>query len=186
MQVLSDSQFQYTSNQNQFYTWCWGCERSSTKRKGRGLNQPYDDRKLKLKEKKEEIWLSPMTKVPTPTEKSKSNAKTQKCHQKLRVHNGWSNGSHPTGVFKPVYGISTFPLTAKAVQSKGHIEKCVNNPPYKDRGPRANQSEEAIKIIIKSDSTKTQPKTSITQRLRTVSWSTYSYPIGVVKPVLGR
>ena len=30
------------------------------------------------------------------------------------------NESHPTGVVKPVYGIPTFPLTAKAVLSKGH------------------------------------------------------------------
>ena len=27
----------------------------------------------------------------------------------------WSNNSHPTGVIKPVYERSTFPLTAKAV-----------------------------------------------------------------------
>ena len=27
----------------------------------------------------------------------------------------WGNDSHPTGVVKPVYGIRTFPLTAKAV-----------------------------------------------------------------------
>ena len=27
----------------------------------------------------------------------------------------WGNDSHPTGVVKPVYGIPTFPLTAKAV-----------------------------------------------------------------------
>ena len=27
-------------------------------------------------EKKEEIWLSPMTKAPTPTEKSKGNVST--------------------------------------------------------------------------------------------------------------
>ena len=33
----------------------------------------------------------------------------------------WGNDSHPTGVFKPVYGIPTFPLTTKAVLSKGHI-----------------------------------------------------------------
>ena len=35
--------------------------------------------KLQYKEKKEEIWLSPMTKAPTPTEKSKKqrdNTKT--------------------------------------------------------------------------------------------------------------
>ena len=35
----------------------------------------------------------------------------------------WSNSSHPTGVVKPVYERSTFPLTATAVQSKGHTFK---------------------------------------------------------------
>ena len=32
----------------------------------------------------------------------------------------WGNDSHPTGVVKPVYGIPTFPLTTKAVESKGY------------------------------------------------------------------
>ena len=27
----------------------------------------------------------------------------------------WSKNSHPTGVFKPIYGYPTFPLTLKAV-----------------------------------------------------------------------
>ena len=35
---------------------------------------------------KKEIWLNPMTKVPTHTE-TKSNVTTQKRHQKLRWHN---------------------------------------------------------------------------------------------------
>ena len=35
----------------------------------------------------------------------------------------WSNNSHPTGVAKPVYEHSTFPLTAIAVNSKGHAFK---------------------------------------------------------------
>ena len=35
----------------------------------------------------------------------------------------WSNSSHPTGVVKPVYERSTFPLSATAVQSKGHTFK---------------------------------------------------------------
>ena len=30
---------------------------------------------------------------------------------------GWSNDNQSTGVVQPVYGIPTFPLTAKAVQS---------------------------------------------------------------------
>ena len=39
------------------------------------------------REKKEEIWLSPMTKAPTPTEKSKKQRdNTKKRHQKLRLH----------------------------------------------------------------------------------------------------
>ena len=38
-------------------------------------------------EKKEEIWLSPMTKAPTPTEKSKKQRDNIKTPQKLRLHN---------------------------------------------------------------------------------------------------
>ena len=41
----------------------------------------------------------------------------------------WGNDSHSTGVIKPVYGIPTFQLTAKAVKSKGHtLKKIINNP----------------------------------------------------------
>ena len=76
-----------------------------------------------LQEKKEKIWLSPMTKAPTPTEKSKKQRNNKKRHQNfdyttsanlLRTVN-WSNDSHQTDVVKPVYGIPTFPLTTKAV-----------------------------------------------------------------------
>ena len=34
-----------------------------------------------------------------------------------------SDYCHPTGVFQPVYGITTFPLTTKAMLSKGHTFK---------------------------------------------------------------
>ena len=65
-----------------------------------------------------------MTKAITPTEKIQ-NATRQHKHatknfdyttiaDRLRTVS-WSNDSHPTGVVKPVYGIPTFPLTAKAV-----------------------------------------------------------------------
>ena len=55
---------------------------------------------------------------------------TQKRHQnfdytivdRLRTVS-WGNDSHQTGVVKQVYGIPTFPLTANAVQSKGHTFK---------------------------------------------------------------
>ena len=73
---------------------------------------------------KEEIWLSPMTEALTPTEKSKKQRDNTKNATKnfdyttiadrLRTVS-WGNNSHPAGVVKPVYGIPTFPLTAKAV-----------------------------------------------------------------------
>ena len=73
---------------------------------------------------KEEIWLSPMTEALTPTEKSKKQRDNTKNATKnfdcttiadrLRTVS-WGNDSHPAGVVKPVYGIPTFPLTAKAM-----------------------------------------------------------------------
>ena len=76
-----------------------------------------------------------MTKAPTSTENPKSNVTTQKRHKnfdyttiadRLRTVS-WGNDSHPTGVVKPVYVIPTFPLTAKAVKSKGQSEKKCEN-----------------------------------------------------------
>ena len=84
------------------------------------------------KEKKEEIWLSPVTKAPTPTEKSKKQCDNIKNATKnfdyttiadrLRTVS-WSNSNHPTGMVKPVYERSTFQLTAKAscVIKRAHI-----------------------------------------------------------------
>ena len=80
--------------------------------------------------KKEEIWPSLMTKAPTPTEKSKKwkdksatkNFDYTTIADQLRTVS-WSNDSHQSGVVKPVYGIPTFPLSAKAVQSEGHTFK---------------------------------------------------------------
>ena len=64
-----------------------------------------------------------MTKTPIPTENSKTKGQhTQtppksSITQQLRTDLGRSVGvtSNPNGVVKPVYGIPTFPLTAKAV-----------------------------------------------------------------------
>ena len=65
-----------------------------------------------------------MTKPPTPTEKFKKQRDNTKNAIKnfdyttnaVRLRTvSWGNDSHPTGVVKPVYGIPTFPLTAKAV-----------------------------------------------------------------------
>ena len=82
----------------------------------------YLNGKIFNNEKKKEIWPSPMTKPPIPTENSKTKDNTQtppktSVTQRLRTDLGRSVGvtSNPTGVVKPVYGIPTFPLTAKAV-----------------------------------------------------------------------
>ena len=83
-----------------------------------------------------------MRKVLTHTENSKKQSDNSKTTpktlitQRLRTIN-WSDDSHQTDVVKPIYGTSTFQLNAKAVESKGHT--------YKDRGPTANQCEDAIK-----------------------------------------
>ena len=65
-----------------------------------------------------------MTEALTPTEKSKKQRDSTKNATKnfdyttiadrLRTVS-WGNDSHPASVVKPVYGIPTFPLTAKAV-----------------------------------------------------------------------
>ena len=62
-------------------------------------------------------------KPPIPTENSKTKGQHTQTPpktlitQRLRTDLGRSVGvtSNPTGVVKPVYGIPTFPLTAKAV-----------------------------------------------------------------------
>ena len=66
---------------------------------------------IKYDEKKKEIWPSPMTKPPIPTENSKGQhtqtpPKTS-ITQRLRTDLGRPVGvtSNPTGVVKPVYGI---------------------------------------------------------------------------------
>ena len=74
-------------------------------------------------EKMKEIWLSPMTKAPTPAEMSKEqieniNNATKKVDytavaDRLRTVS-WSSYGHPTGVVNLVYG-PTFPLPATAV-----------------------------------------------------------------------
>ena len=76
--------------------------------------------------KKEDIWLSPMTKALTPTEKSKKELDNTKTPPKnfdyttiadpLRTVS-WGNDSHPTGVVKQMNGIPTLPLTATVVLS---------------------------------------------------------------------
>ena len=71
-------------------------------------------------EKKEEIRLNPVTKTHTPTEQSKKHKNATKNFDYTTIADrlrtvSWSNSSHPTGVVKPVYERSTFPITAKVV-----------------------------------------------------------------------
>ena len=72
-------------------------------------------------DKKEETWPSPITKAPTPTEKSKrqrDNTKTLPTimEDRARLRKvSLGNDTHQTGVVKPVYWIPTFVLTAKAM-----------------------------------------------------------------------
>ena len=76
-----------------------------------------------------------MTKALTSTEKiPKTNVATKELHQnfdytkiadRLRTFS-LGDGSNPTGMVKPVYGIPIFPLTAKV--QKDTPLKFVNNP----------------------------------------------------------
>ena len=66
--------------------------------------------------------MSPMTKAPTPTEKKNMGQyrNATKNFDYITIPNrrrtvSWGNDSHPPGVVKAVYGITTFPLTTKAV-----------------------------------------------------------------------
>ena len=61
-------------------------------------------------EKKEKIWLSPMTISPALTEKPKKHHDNNKNGRSVGV-----TAVNPTGVVKPVCERSTFPLTATAV-----------------------------------------------------------------------
>ena len=62
-----------------------------------------------------------MTKAPYQQKmkvKRQHKVTTKNIADRLRTVS-WSNCCHPTGMIKPVYGIPIFPLTAKAVLSKG-------------------------------------------------------------------
>ena len=75
-------------------------------------------------EKKEEIWLIPMAKAPTPTEKCKKQRDNTKTPPKTSITQQlWTDLGRPVGVTIPTQlvwlnrftGSKTFPLTAKAV-----------------------------------------------------------------------
>ena len=81
---------------------------------------------LKSKEKKEKIWLSPMTKAPTPTGDNTNNA-TKKFYytavaDRLRTVS-WSNYGHPTGVVSLVYGAKESRLTMREDECRMTLTK---------------------------------------------------------------
>ena len=104
--------------------------------------------------KKEEIWPSPMTKAPTPTEMSKgqsdntNNATKSSIKQQLRTDLGRSVGV--TTATKLVWLTwFTCPPSHSPQQPcnrKDTHKKIVNKPPCMDNKPSATSSGEVIKI----------------------------------------
>ena len=71
-----------------------------------------EETKYERKEKKREIWFSPMTKNPMPTENSKTKGHAKNATKnfdyttiadRLRTVS-WSNNSHPTGILNRFTG----------------------------------------------------------------------------------
>ena len=84
---------------------------------------------------KEEIWLSPMTKAPTPAEMSKWQNKQR--HKKVPI----------TQWLRTDLGRPNLPTPRNSLLVKRtHIYKFVNKPPYIDNKPTATPSGEVIKI----------------------------------------
>ena len=74
-----------------------------SREKGQDLTQSYD---------KSPCTNRPLQKVTT--HKRNKNVDYTTIAGRFRTVS-WSNNNYPTGEVKPVYGIPTFPLTAKAV-----------------------------------------------------------------------
>ena len=79
--------------------------------------------KMEIKRKRRRsdpvLWQNPLyqQKIRKPKDNTHKSYQKLRLRQRLRTDLGRSVGvtSNPTGVVKPVYGIPTFPLTAKAV-----------------------------------------------------------------------
>ena len=72
-----------------------------------------------IQEKREKIWLSPMT---WQHENATKNFDYTTISDRLGMVI-WSNDSYPTGVVKPVYGIPTFP--PKRIKTKRNFSAAV-------------------------------------------------------------
>ena len=98
------------------------------------IHCPCSIRGFYIQRKKEEIWLSPMTKAPTQTKMSKGQSDNTNnaiktfdytaVADRLRTVN-WSNYSHPTGVVNLVYGPNLLtPHNSRVIKRKQVI--CAN------------------------------------------------------------
>ena len=97
-----------------------------------------------------------MTNAPTPTEKSKKQRDIIKNATKNFDYTtiadrlmmfSWCNSRHPHWCGKTGLRALNLPTDHNShVSKRSHIYKWVNNPPYRDWGPTANQSREVIKM----------------------------------------
>ena len=99
---------------------------------------------------KEEIWLRPITKAPTPTEMPKGqNDNTHNATKKVDYRAvadrlmpfSWSNYVNPTVGVNLVYGPDLPTPRNSRVIKRTHVQKIVNKPHYIDNKPTATQSE---------------------------------------------
>ena len=105
--------------------------------------------------KKEEIWLSPMTKTPTPAEMSigqsdNTNNATQKFDyivvaDRLRTVS-WSKFGHPTSVVNHVYGPNlSIPRNSRVIKRTHVLKICKQTSLYRQQ-TNSHPSGEVIKI----------------------------------------
>ena len=83
-----------------------------------------------------------MTKAPILTENPKKLSENTKTPPKTSTDFGkvsLSSYCYPTGVFKPACERPTFPLTTKAVQSKGNIKSSFYRPRTNSQPKRRGQ-----------------------------------------------
>ena len=99
-----------------------------------------------FKEKNDEIWLSALTKSSTATENQKA-----KCSitQRLRIYLGRSDvvTTSTKLVFNLVNGSNLPPPRNSRAIKIIHIYNFVNNPPYRDLEPSANQNQRQNHVI---------------------------------------
>ena len=86
-----------------------------------------------IEDKKEEIWLSPMTRAPTSTEMSKGQSNNTNNATKKFIYTAiadrlrtvrWSSYSHPTGVVNRFTGPPSHSIQQLCNQKDTHLKIC--------------------------------------------------------------